>query len=90
MSPGYLSGYRKTINKVLGDKYLEMRFFTEDKGSCSGPLSINCNEEPMPLVVLRWESPEVHNESWPGLQKSQRNQQGISAEGSASRVAQKV
>lgn len=26
-----LSGYRKTINKVLGDKYLEMRLFTEDK-----------------------------------------------------------
>jgi hypothetical protein len=26
-----LSGYRKAINKVLGDKYLEMRFFIEDK-----------------------------------------------------------
>ncbi|HHY12880.1 MAG TPA: hypothetical protein GX529_09660 [Firmicutes bacterium] len=26
-----LSGHRKAINKVLGDKYLEMRFFIEDK-----------------------------------------------------------
>jgi hypothetical protein len=26
-----LSGDRKTINKVLGDKYLEMRFFIEDE-----------------------------------------------------------
>ena len=26
-----LSGYRKAINKVLGDKYMEMRFFIEDK-----------------------------------------------------------
>ncbi len=26
-----LSGYRKVISKVLGDKYLEMRFFIEDK-----------------------------------------------------------
>ncbi len=25
-----LSGYRKTINQVLGEKYLEMRFFIED------------------------------------------------------------
>ncbi len=26
-----LSGDRKTINRVLGDKYLEMRFFIEDE-----------------------------------------------------------
>lgn len=33
-----LSGDRKTINKVLGDKYLDMRFFIEDELLFSGAI----------------------------------------------------